>query len=844
MPSGFTLPNGSIRGVNNGTAMPTLFRWLLRLFSAGVVLLALAAVAAYYLAARSLPDYNATLAVEGLSAPVEIVRDNADVPHIFGQSDEDVYFGLGLAHAQDRLWQMTVMRRTARGRLSELFGPRTLRIDDLVRRLDIYGLAERSVAAQDDYTRAALEAYARGVNAWITTVNAEARGRGAPEFFLFSPEIAYWQPADSLAIAKLMGLRLATHLQSEVLRARLSLLLGDEARVRDLLPDAPGAGLAELPDYSELAPGVLPSTAPMRRFAGGDPLSAFPARDFASASNAWAAAPKRSAAGGSLLANDPHLPLSAPSPWYLARLELKSGGVIGATLPGMPVVLSGRSAKLGWGITSAYLDDQDVHLEELNPDNPEEYLTPDGYKPFETKRSIIRVAGAEPVTITLRWTENGPVLPGSAFDLASVTPPGNVASLSWTLLDGADTSLTAGMGIMRAQNVTEAIEAGRLFMAPAQNLMLADKDQIAMQMIGKMPHRLVGNQSLGRLPVPGWRPENRWQGGFAYEANPRFLSPESGILGNTNNKIVDRPFPLHVSYDWGDSQRIQRLKRLMETRKVHTRESFIEAQLDTVSFTARSLLPLIGHDLWFTGEPAPLGTPERRRQRALELLAEWNGDMNEHLPEPLIYAAWLRALQDKLIRDDLGPLADEFTHVEPLFIERVFRNIDGASAWCDIRQSGPVETCTEIARRALDEALLELSETYGGSLESLRWGAAHEARHDHPALGEVPVLKWFVNIRQPTSGGDNTLNRGLTKGTDPDPFADVHGAGYRGVYDFADPDSSVFVISTGQSGHPLSRHYDDLGELWRRGEYIPMSLDPALARAAAVGITELVPKTE
>ncbi len=218
--------------------------------------------------------------------------------------------------------------------------------------------------------------------------------------------------------------------------------------------------------------------------------------------------------------------------------------------------------------------------------------------------------------------------------------------------------------------------------------------------------------------------------------------------------------------------------------------------------------------------------------------------MNEHLPEPLIYAAWLQAVQERLIRDELGPLADEFTHVEPLFIERVFRNVEGAAKWCDVMQSAPVETCTEIARMALDDALLRLSERYGPKVESWRWGDAHQATHDHTVLGDMPVLNWFVNIRQSTSGGDFTLLRGLTKGTGPNPFLNVHGAGYRGVYDFADPDSSVFIISTGQSGHPLSRHYDDLSDLWRRGEYIPMSLDPELARAAATGITRLVPAAE
>lgn len=404
--------------------------------------------------------------------------------------------------------------------------------------------------------------------------------------------------------------------------------------------------------------------------------------------------------------------------------------------------------------------------------------------------------------------------------------------------------MDAAISLMQAHSVQEGIAAGAAFVAPSQNITMVDKTSIAMKTVGAMPKRDAAHQSKGRLPSPGWMRENRWQGVLNYSANPEFVEPIGGILGNTNNKTLDRPFPLHVSYVWGDTQRIERWRRLMQNREVHTRESFIEAQLDTVSFTARSLLPLIAADLWFTGDAAPNGTPERQRQRALELLADWNGEMNEHLPEPLIYAAWLRALQDRLIRDDLGPLTQEFTHVEPVFIERVFRDINGASAWCDILQSTAVESCTDIARQALDEALIWVAENHGTALESLRWGDAHQATHDHQVLGDVPILKYFVNIRQSTSGGDNTLLRGRTSGADPDPFQNVHGAGYRGVYDFADPDSSVFVTSTGQSGHFLSRHYDDLGELWRRGEYIPMSLDPALARAAFVGITHLVPTEE
>ncbi|MDZ4065356.1 MAG: penicillin acylase family protein [Tabrizicola sp.] len=819
--------------------MLTAFRWLIRIVSGLIVLAVIGLTLAYWILSRSLVDYAEDFTGPGISAPVEIVRNTDNVPHIFGKTDEDVFYALGFAHAQDRLWQMTMLRRTAQGRLSEVFGQATVRTDELLRRFDLYGLALASVAAQDAQTKRALIAYSAGVNAWIGEINNGARGRGAPEFFFFSNEIAAWAPADSIAIIKLMALQLTGQMETEVLRARMSLLLPAD-RLADLLPDDPGQGVAALPDYASLVPDVRPSFEPVR-FAEGA-LSPVPELGFSGASNSWAATPGRSAAGGSLLANDPHLGFTAPSLWYLARLELQSGGVIGGTIPGVPVVLVGRSDALGWGLTTAYVDDQDVLIEELNPANPEEYRTPEGWASFEKRQSIINVKDGEPLTLTLRWSKNGPILPGTHYDLGSVTPAGHVAALAWTALSGADTSVTAAMRLMRAKSIPEAIEAGRLHVAPAQNLMLADTSGIAMQVIGALPARDPGHRSQGRMPSLGAEAVNGFKGVLPYEDNPRFVNPTSGLLGNTNNKTVDRPFPNHVSFDWGDTQRIQRWLTLMKAREVHTRESFIEAQLDTVNPTARLLLPLIGAELWFTGEAAPEGTPERLRQKALILLAEWNGEMSEHLPEPLIAEAWLRALMDRLIRDELGAMADSFTHPSPVFMERVYRNVDGASVWCDVVQSAAVESCADLARIALDEAVLRLSETYGPNIESWRWGDAHQATHDHPVLGQVPFLRYFVNIRQSTSGGDDTLQRGRTKGTGPNPYLNVHGAGYRGVYDFADPDSSVFVSATGQSGHPLSRHYDDLGELWRRGEYIPMSLDPELARAAAAGVMVLTPE--
>ena len=621
--------------------MAFAFRWLLRIFTGILVLAGIAFAIGYWFASRSLVDYSAEYTLPGITAPVEIVRNNANVPHIFGQTDKDVFFALGFTHAQDRLWQMVMLRRTVQGRLSEVFGERTVPIDELLRRLALYNAAVQSVPVQDNETLGVLQAYSAGVNTWLGQINEQALGRGAPELFLFSNQIAPWQPADSLAIIKLMALQLSGHLQEEVLRARTSLLLPNE-RLQDILPDAPGVGIAEMPEYARLFPTLAPFTETAQL--ADHPLMPVKPRGLAGASNAWAASVSRSASGSTLLANDPHLGFSAPTVWYLARLELQTGGVIGGSIPGIPALQVGRSERLGWGITSSYLDDQDIYIEKLNPDDPSQVLTPQGYKPMIERSSILKVKDAPPITLELRWTDNGPVLPGHLFDLGSITPQGHVTSLAWTALSPADTSMQAALAIMRARNVTEGLAATATYIAPSQNLTLADQETIAMKTIGAMPKRDSRHQTQGRIPTPGWIAENRWQGRFNYESNPEFISPPGGILGNTNNKMVERPFPVHVSHSYGDTQRVQRWRFLMQSREVHTRDSFVEVQLDEVSPTARAILPLVAADLWFTGTAAPLGTPERRRQDALALLADWNGEMNEHRPEPLIYSAWMRAL--------------------------------------------------------------------------------------------------------------------------------------------------------------------------------------------------------
>ena len=797
-------------------------RWIFRGIGIVVTLVIILGGGVWYLVQRSLPDYSGEVEVSAITAPVEIVRSAEAVPHVFGQTDTDIYFGLGYAQAQDRFWQMEVFRRTAQGRLSELVGPAALGADELLRRFDLYGAAESSVAAQTPYTAAALEAYAAGVNARLDA--ATGWGEVAPEFLLFPIEIEPWRSADTVAIVKLMALQLASHVDREVLRARVAAIVPPE-RLRDILPDDPTSGIAALSRTTELLP-ARPSAG-----AGQVDLAPFLLGPFSS--NAWAAGPTRTVSGMPLLANDSHFDFVAPSVWYLARLDLSTGPVIGTTIPGVPSILAGRRAELAWGLTAANMDDQDVYIERLNPDNPEEVLTPDGYRPLRIRYETIKVRGGDPVEIVLRWSDNGPVIPGKYYNLSEITPEGYVAVIARTLFDPADTTLSAAQELLMATSIEEAIVALEDYVTPAQNVTLADRNGIALQMIGRTPQRVEGHTTLGRMPSEGWITTNRWHGTLDYLHNPRFVDPFDGVIGNTNSKTVDRPFPFHVSFDWGDTQRILRWEEVMAAREKHDIDSFAAAQYDPVSVPAKVLLPILKE---------VLGPVTGRRAEAMVLLDDWDAGMREDRPEPLIYAAWMRALQTHLAADELADLVEAFAHPNPIFLERVLTDMDGAGIWCDNVATQDTETCAESVRIALDNALDQLAQSPGGPLADMRWGDVHQATHDHPVLGGVPVIGALVNIRQSTSGGDNTLLRGLTYGTGDKPLRNKHGALYRAVIDMADPESSIFVISTGQSGHPFSPHYRDLAVLWRDGQHLSMALDPQVIRSDAQGVTRLVPE--
>jgi penicillin G amidase len=808
------------------TGLRRALRWAGRglLGLLGLVLLAaLGAAAAVW---WTLPPAEQTLRIPGLAASVEITLDAHGIPRIAAGGERDAAVALGWLHARDRLVQMESMRRGAQGRVSELAGDPALRSDRFVRTLGLARRAEEDLAALPDDARDLLEAYASGVNALIA-----ARGRfAAPEFLLLgAPEP--WRPEHSLLWAKVMGVWLSGNWRVELDRARLAGLLPPE-RIAELWPADETAGRpdAALPPEGgdERRGTALPDPGHLARLAAA--LPRFPADPGAlpsSASNAWAVAGARSASGAPLLASDPHLGFQAPILWYLARIDLPGGRMLaGATSPGVPLVVIGRNERVAWGFTTTHSDTQDIFLERLVGEDA--YETPDGPRPFAVREEAIRVRGrAEPVRHRVRETRHGPVL--SDLDADGGPVGGTVLAAAMANLVGPDSSAAGLLALNRARSVAEARAAAALITSPPQNLMVADAEgRIALFLTGRTPVRRGGD---GSVPARGWDGSGDWTGFLPFDSLPHAEDPPGGALVNANNRVAPPGGPAFLGRDWPGDWRFRRVGEMLAARPRHDAAGFAAMQMDTLSPLAREVVAAPGAAVRRVA-PRPAGAAAAAA--ALDLLLAWDGEVAAGRPEPLIYHAW----RDALLRLALaGAGVPEGAWVPGPEFLGFLMHPDGRGAWwCG-------GDCPALAGRALEEAVAALAAAHGPDPAAWRWGAAHVARFEHPLLRFVPLLGTLTRLEVATGGDGETVSRGGMRGggagAGPGRFAHVHGAGLRLVADLADPDRTLAVIATGQSGHPLSRHWGDLLPAWRDGGTVALGRAPAAG--AVTGRLRLLP---
>ncbi|MBU3582248.1 penicillin acylase family protein [Polynucleobacter sp. AP-Capit-er-40B-B4] len=787
--------------------------WLAGLCSAVV----LAIVIAYLYSAQS--NISGKRTIKSLGDSIVISFDEVDIPHIKAKSQADAYFALGYLHANQRSWQMEMNRRIASGRLSEILGSDTVKIDRFVRTLGIKRAAERQFDRYPVSAKRLLQAYADGVNAG----NAQLGWALPIEYFLTGSKPGHWSPTDSVAWMLMMAYDLGGNWHKELQRLELSQYLSTKQVWEVIPPNEPGEPVSNM-DFSKLykelkvfhpSPGpaeAKPANLPATELSQWDQLGG---KD-GIGSNNWAISGKLSTSGKPLLANDPHLGLSAPAIWYFAHLEAPGLNVIGGTLPGIPAVVLGRTDKFAWSFTNTGPDVQDLYIEQIDTKNPGMYRGPDGLLPFKVHQEIIDIKGAPSLTFLVKETRHGPVISDS-YARAKRTIDANryALALRWTALDIENQSVAGLLEINRATDLDQFKQALRKNYAPMQNVVMADTEgNIAYQAAGIAPKRQLHHGLYGVAPAPGWERQYDWNGYVPFEQLPASSNPEQGWIATANQKIIAANDPNPLTGDWEMPTRYNRIVDLIKSKNVHSFDDMKTIQGDTLSLGATPLLELFKS----SQSSHPLST------QAMEIARNFDGDMRVDSAGALIFNAWV----DQLTRNLFSRLSYLFTenygarnYRAPLLNQLQNPN----SPWCDNPKTEKIESCSESANLALDKALDYLSKEYGNDPKSWTWGKAHIAISEHRPFSKVPLLGSLFNIKTPFPGDSFSVNVGrLELLLSRNPYETLQAPSLRTVYDLSDLEKSVFIYQTGQSGWVQSKLYRNMNALWANNEYLPLQM--------------------
>ena len=822
--------------------------WLFLLLVLGSI-----AIAAYIW--RSFPTLSGVHTMMGaysLKDEVRITRDAADITHIHAKNAEDAAFALGYTHAQERSWQLEFNRRIMHGRLSEFLGSATLETDKLMRSLGILRAAEKQFNALPPDAKAQVQAYVDGINAFHK-YSSQAL---PPEFHVLGIKPDEWTGADSMGWAIMMALDLGGNWGTEFGRLSTAQLLPTK-QVWDLFPAYPGQAPVSKVDLSKLyadlgvykaadakaamlpkssqkymknqaVDGINTAYTAIKNIASDDVISNIIGSEIGNiegkGSNNWVLAGSRTVSGKPLLANDPHLGLSAPAIWYFAGLHVPGVyDVVGATLPGLPSVVLGRTAKVAWGFTNTGPDVQDLYLEQINPANAKQYKTPTGWADFETRNETIKVKGQPDVRYTYRATRHGPVISDAQAVHATVLDTSKyVLALRWSALDSDNTTVAAGLSAQKAQNTDELLAAFAAYHSPMQNAVIADVNgNIAYKAIGKVPLRSADNDIMGVAPAPGWLAKYDWTGWLPYAQTPQD-DGKKGWVTTANQRIHSIDYPHFITGDWATPERFDRIEALMAATPKHDMASMHRIQDDTTSLATQKLIPAI----------RATQSPHALASAAQGVLKDFDGNMLAKSAAPLIFAAWADELARGLVAPKIG--ADKF---KALYGKRQFRGVvehsllSNDATWC------APKTCAEQSNEAMTRALDRLSAKYGADVSKWQWGVAHVARSIHKPFGNVAALAKLFDVTVPTSGDPWTVNVGQYWLNEAESFHNRHAASLRHVFDLSNLDNSHFIYQTGQSGLVFSSRYRDMSEQWAgiaAAPYRALKLNPPAVGDALV----------
>jgi penicillin amidase len=854
-------------------------RWLGWVIAAAAVLFVVLLLLGAWLwvTRRPYPQTRGRMRVEGISAPVEILRDRYGVPHIYARAAADLFFAEGFVHAQDRFWQMEFWRRVSSGRLSELFGKSTLETDKFLRTLGFHRVAQQEFEALPAETRGYMEAYAAGVNAYALKRHPARLGLEFAILMLQGVKVRIepWTPADSIAWGKMMAYDLgANHLTErlhlDVLRAVGPKLFAsyfapyrsdmpftvDPKELKKMLGAALGLSRAGTAARAGAAAGADAEPQGLAAALGPDGSQGL-------GSNNWVVSGKRTASGKPLLCNDMHLGIQMPSIWYEIALHgVAADGTVGRTpacpfelrgysFPGAPGVIAGHNDRIAWAHTNLGGDVQDFYVEKLNPDNPDQYEVNGRWVDMDVRVETIKVHKAdEPYVFRVRSTRHGPVLSDRKIwsELASFSvsngkefPAGaafTAVSLRWTALQPGRL-FEAVILLDRATNFQEFRDALRRWDVPAQNVLYADVDgNIGYQVPGLQPIRAGGHHGLA--PSPGWTDEYEWTGYIPFDELPYLYNPDAGYIATANAPPVGPEYPYYLGSEFAFGERARRIRELIEAKPGGlTIEDMKAIHGDVYDQYAAEVVPYLrGLDLTAARKPRE-PEPETEKQRlkreakekkelaamgaARDRLLAWDFQLKRESPEAALYGFFWIALVEETFQDQ---------YPEQLWppersgrLENAFHYLlkDPQNAWWDDLGTPEVkETRDQVLARAFRKGYRAAVKKMGNKPERWRWGKVHTAVFKNQSLGSSgikPIERIFNRGPFAVPGGNTTVD--VAAWNMEKPFQVVHIASQRSIIDLGNLANSLMVHTTGQSGHTTNRHYDDFIRPWRDVRYHP-----------------------
>ena len=774
----------------------------------------------YHMLKSTLPKYSGEIISSEISGDVKIFRDSMAVPYIIANTDDDAAFALGYVHAQDRLFSMDLIRRAGEGKLSEILGTETIPFDMMFRTIGITRTARKMLDQMDPVSLNLLKAYSEGVNLYIKN----AKGNYPIEFDVLNYNPAKWAPMDCLVVDRMMAWELNLSWWSDFAFTDLIQKMGYD-KVKDIIPQYPENAPYVIPpgikNYPKISMNFMNTDKAFRKFMGwtGTHIG----------SNNWVVNDNLSASGEPIIANDTHLQFSAPGQWYAAVIKTNDMDVAGFTLPGAPVVVIGKNKNIAWALTNIMEDDADFYLEKFDSTGTK-YFYNGQWDDLRIIKDTIKVKDSSSVIFPIKITDHGPVI--SNIHTYSMLFPGkhtNIAPVSMHWLGNyVSNELLSFYKIDKAKNWSDFKDALSTYAVPGQNFVYADKDGNIGYLFGAWLPKREG--STPSFIYDGTTSQYDWQGFVPQNQLPALYNPPENFIASANNKTV-KDFNYFISNMWEPSSRIERITELLTSKPKQSVDDFKKYQMDFVSPYAKKMTSYILNAF------KDVKVTDSNLKTAIKLLGNWDYNMDQYAQAPAIYEVFLKKLLENVFLAKMGKeLYDEYVFVQNIPLRSIMQLMDNPNSywWVDPSTS-QIESRDDAIRKSMDNALTELENKLGNDPTDWQWGRLHYVIFKHAFSGVSSILDKVIDIGPYEIGGDGTTvfntEYPFTIGLDKFPrfkhgeFENNLGPVMRFIYDFSKPDKINLILTTGESGNVMSKHYKDMSRMWITGKYLTIRTD-------------------